>query len=143
MDAAYRLKTDEEEVLGVNRAFFQALESLDVEQMEAVWWHEDWVQILHPGWELIVGWDEIRESWVDIFRSTVRMRVAISHPFVHVVGNAAWVSCRPEITYTSKEGFTTAAIDVLNIFVRRNGAWRIVHHHAALVPAQPVAEVVQ
>jgi len=143
MEAPHHLQTDEEELLAANRAFFQALESLDLAKMEAVWWHEDWVQSLHPGWELIVGWDEVRESWASIFRSTVRMRVAISHPFVHVVGDAAWLSCRPEITYTSEEGFTTAAVEVLNIFVRRHGEWRLVHHHAALVPAQPATDTVQ
>ena len=143
MEAPYHLKTDEEEVLAANRAFFQALESLDLAKMEAVWWHEDWVQSLHPGWELIVGWDEVRESWANIFRSTLRMRVAISPPLVHVVGDAAWVTCRQELTYTSQEGFTTAIVDVVNIFVRRNDEWRMALHHAAPLPAEPASDLVQ
>jgi ketosteroid isomerase-like protein len=111
--------------------------------MEAIWWHEDWVQSFHPGWELIVGWDEVRESWASIFRSTVRMRVAISSPLVHVLGDAAWVACRQELTYTSEEGFTTAVVDVVNIFVRRNDEWRMVLHHAAPLPAEPASDTIQ
>ena len=143
MGSAYSLKTDEDEVLAANRAFFQALESLDLAKMEAIWWHEDWVQSLHPGWNLIVGWDEVRESWANIFRSTLRMRVAISPPLVHVVGDAAWVTCRQELTYTSEEGFTTAIVDVVNIFVRRNAEWRMALHHAASMPTEPASDTIQ
>ena len=143
MGSAYSLKTDEDEVLAANRAFFQALESLDLAKMEAIWWHEDWVQSLHPGWDLIVGWDEVRESWANIFRSTLKMRVAISHPLVHVVGDAAWVVCRQELTYISEEGFTTAIVDVVNIFVRRHDEWRMALHHAAPQPAEPTSDTVQ
>ena len=143
MEPTYQLKSDENEVLAANRAFFHALESLDLAKMEAIWWHEDWVQSLHPGWELIVGWDEVRESWANIFRSTLRMRVAISHPLVHVVGDAAWVVCRQELTYTSEEGFTTAMVDVVNIFVRRHDEWRMALHHAAPQPAEPASDLVQ
>ena len=53
------LETDEQEVLAANRAFYHALQSLDLEQMKAVWLHEDWVECLHPGWELRVGWEEV------------------------------------------------------------------------------------
>ena len=143
MSSAYSLKTDEDEVLAANRAFFQALESLDLAKMEAIWWHEDWVQSLHPGWELIVGWDEVRESWANIFRSTLRMRVAISPPLVHVVGDAAWVACRQELTYTSEEGFATAVVDVVNIFVRRHAEWRLALHHAASMPTEPASDTIQ
>ena len=143
MNPTYQLKTDEDEVLAANRTFFQALESLDPVKMEAIWWHEDWVQCLHPGWELMMGWDEVQDSWASIFRSTVKMRVAIGISFVHVVGDAAWVSCREEVTYTSEEGFTNAIVEVVNVLVRRNGAWRMALHHAAPLPAEPAPDLVQ
>ncbi len=134
MPATARLQTDEQEVLAVNQAFYEALQALDLEKMDAVWWHEDWVKCLHPGWDLIQGWDEVRESWASIFRSTAYMRVTISRPLVQVLGDAAWVSCIENVTSTSEEGFTTALIEATNIFVRRNGRWRMVHHHAAPLP---------
>jgi len=128
------LETDEQEVLSANQAFYQALQSLDLKQMEAIWLHEDWVRCLHPGWDLIVGWDEVRESWAAVFRSTTQMRVAVSRPIVHVLGDTAWVSCIHHITAAFEDGFSTAVIETTNIFVRRSGQWRMVHHHTTALP---------
>jgi ketosteroid isomerase-like protein len=129
-----RLETDEDEVLAMNRAFYRALESLDVGQMEAVWWHEDWVNCLHPGWDLISGWEDVSESWASIFRSTVQLRVSISRTLVHVVGDAAWVSCIENVTLTYESGFETAVVEATNIFARRQGVWRMAHHHTTPLP---------
>ncbi|MCH7766008.1 MAG: hypothetical protein IH916_05570, partial [Acidobacteria bacterium] len=40
----------EEKVLAANRRFYTAMDSLDLEGMEAVWLHADWVKCVHPGW---------------------------------------------------------------------------------------------
>jgi ketosteroid isomerase-like protein len=131
-----RLEADEQEVLVANQAFYQALEALDLTRMEAVWLHEDWVKCLHPGWDLIVGWEEIEESWKNIFRSTRQMRVAISRPLVQVLGDAAWVSCVENVTSTFESDFATALVEATNIFVRREGQWRMVHHHTTPLPGR-------
>lgn len=128
------LRTDEQEVMAANRAFYQALESLDLAKMRAVWLHEDWVRCLHPGWDLIQGWEEVQESWASIFRSTRRMRVSISRPLVCVLGDAAWVSCLENVTTTYEGGFSTAVMETTNIFVHRDGRWLMVHHHTTPLP---------
>lgn len=130
------LQTDEEEVLAANRAFYEALEALSLTDMEGVWLHEDWVRCLHPGWDLLVGWEDVRESWDRIFRSTEQMRVSISRPLVRVHGDAAWVSCTESVTSAFEEGFSTAVVEVTNIFVRRPGGWRMVHHHTTPLPGR-------
>jgi ketosteroid isomerase-like protein len=131
-----QIETDEHEVLVANQTFYQALQSLDLEKMEAAWWHEDWVSCLPPGQELILGWEDVLASWAAIFRSTMRMHVAVSRPRVHVVGDAAWVSCIENVTSSYETGFETALIEATNIFVRRNGEWRLVHHHTTLLPGR-------
>lgn len=128
------IEADEREVLAVNDAFYRALESLDLAEMEAVWWHEDWVRCLHPGWELLEGWEAVEESWANIFRSTVHMRVFISRPLVRVVANTAWVSCVEHVTSAFEADFATARIEATNIFVRCDGEWRMVHHHTTPLP---------
>lgn len=130
----HQLRTDEEEVLTANRVFYEALRSLELAQMDAVWMHEDWVKCLHPGWELLIGWDEVRKSWEDIFRSTVQMLVSISRALVHVSGDTAWVSCLVKVTSAYEEGFATALVEATNIFVRRQGRWLVVHHHTTPLP---------
>jgi ketosteroid isomerase-like protein len=129
MPAPRQLQTDEDEVLIANRTFYAALHALDLALMEEVWLHEDWVKCLHPGWELLMGWEEVRGSWEAIFRSTGQMMVSISRPLVRVAGDAAWVSCLENVTTASQNNFITALVEATNIFVRRDGRWLIVHRH--------------
>lgn len=130
------LETDEEEVQEANLAFYDSLRSLDLARMEAVWLHEPWVKCLHPGWELLVGWEAVRSSWADIFRSTTQMMVSISRPLVRVVGDTAWVSCLENVTSTYEDGFTTALVEATNIYVRKQGKWLLAHHHTTVLPGQ-------
>jgi ketosteroid isomerase-like protein len=140
MPAQRQLQTDEDEVLAANRTFYAALHTLDLALMEQLWLHEEWVKCLHPGWELLMGWQEVRGSWEEIFRSTEQMMVSISRPLVHVAGEAAWVSCLENVTTTSQNNFVTALVEATNIFVRRDGRWLIVHRHTTpLVGAPPGA----
>jgi ketosteroid isomerase-like protein len=101
-----------------------------------VWLHEDWIRCLHPGWDLLIGWDDVRESWDRIFRSTEQMRVSVSRPLVRVQGDAAWVSCVENVTTAFEEGFSTAVVEATNIFIRRPGGWRLVHHHTTPMPGR-------
>ena len=135
------LRTDEEEVLLANRAFYQALRELDLSQMESLWLHEDWVKCLHPGWELLMGWDELRHSWQEIFRNTQQMLVSISRALVKVSGDTGWVSCLENVTSAYEGGFTSALVEATNIFVRRHGKWLMVHHHTTPLTASPDAGV--
>lgn len=137
MSSTSMLRTDEEEVVIANRAFYQALRDLDLSPMEAIWLHEDWVKCLHPGWELLIGWEEVRQSWQDIFRNTQQMLVSISRCLVRVSGDTAWVSCLENVTYAYEGGFNSALVEATNIFVRRRGKWLMVHRHTTPLPASP------
>jgi ketosteroid isomerase-like protein len=136
MAVSPRLLTDEEEVLTANRAFYAALRSLDISLMAQVWSHEDWVRCLHPGWDLLLGWDEVGGSWEEIFRSTEQMMVSISRTLVHVAGDVAWVSCLENVTTAFQNDFSSALVEATNIFQRRQGRWLLVHHHTTPL-AQP------
>ncbi|MFQ5816801.1 MAG: nuclear transport factor 2 family protein [Terriglobia bacterium] len=126
----------EEKVLKANQRFYAALESLDLEAMEAVWLHEDWVKCVHPGWALLEGWEEIGESWSRIFSNTERMRVVIGNVSVKVENRMAWVCCVEQITSTFERGFDTAWVQATNMFVEREGTWLMVHHHTSPIPRQ-------
>ncbi|MFQ5664382.1 MAG: nuclear transport factor 2 family protein [Terriglobia bacterium] len=126
--------TAEEKVLAANRRFYTALENLDLEAMDAVWLHEDWVACVHPGWELLESWEEIRESWQRIFENTRRMKVGISHLNVRVEAGTAWVNCIEQVTSSFETGFSTAWVQATNIYVNRNADWLLVHHHASPLP---------
>ena len=130
----------EQAVLEANRRFYQAFAALDIERMDEVWLHEDWVECVKPGWDLLLGWDEVRESWARIFASTQRMQVEISSVWVRVEGEVAWVACTEQVTSTFERGFDQALVQATNIFVRRPISanafrWHMVAHHASPLPA--------
>jgi ketosteroid isomerase-like protein len=137
MVASPKLQTDEEEVLNANRTFYSALHSLDISLMAQVWAHEDWIRCLHPGWDLLVGWDEVQRSWREIFKSTDQMMVSISRTLVHVAGDVAWVSCLENVTSASQNDFSSALVEATNIFQRRQARWLLVHHHTTPLVAPP------
>jgi ketosteroid isomerase-like protein len=137
MAVSPRLMTDEEEVLTANRMFYAALHSLNLPMMSQVWLHEDWVKCLHPGWDLLMGWEEVRGSWEEIFRSTEQMMVSISRPLLHVAGDVAWISCLENVTTANQNESSSALVEATNIFLRKQGRWLLVHHHSTPLAEPP------
>jgi ketosteroid isomerase-like protein len=128
-----------EEVEEANERFYGALEDADPDEMDEVWLHEDWVKCVHPGWDLIVGWEEVRESWERIFAGGAGMRVAASEVEIKVVGDFALVSCYEDLAIfvDSVSAPVSARTTATNLFQRVNGEWRMIHHHASQVPDAP------
>ncbi|HXF04392.1 MAG TPA: nuclear transport factor 2 family protein [Blastocatellia bacterium] len=124
-----------------NRRFYEALEHLDLLAMERVWLHEDWVKCIHPGWEMITGWHNIRRSWAQIFDHTRAMRIILTDISVHVIGDVGWVTCLENITAYHDEGMSPGLAQATNIFLRRQGEWFLVHHHASPVASELSSEV--
>jgi ketosteroid isomerase-like protein len=125
---------DRQEVEAVNLAFYRALESQEIERLEELWAHESWVRCVHPGWDLIAGWPRVRESWVRIFEGGQKMRAYPTDITVQVEGNLAWVTCTENITVFDNASFDTAQAAATNLFIRRDGRWLMIHHHASPIP---------
>jgi len=129
-------KQSPEEALRVaNQNFYAAFESLDIAAMESVWAHDDGVQCVHPGWDLLMGWEEVRGRWARIFASAKRVRIALSSVWIRVEGDSGWVACTEHITTAFADGFDEATVQATNIFVFRDGQWLLAAHHASQLPA--------
>ena len=127
---------EEGKVLETNKNFYAALQNLSLKEMDAVWLPEDWVRCVHPGWDLLEGWEAVRESWQHIFQNTNFMRSAVAVQSIRVENTVAWVCCTEKI-YSAAEGrFDSAHVQSTNIFERRNGKWYVVHHHASPLPEE-------
>ena len=79
-----------EEVNQANRAFYAAFGSLDINEMDKVWAHQEYVTCIHPGWSLRSDWPEVRDSWVLIFNNTFSMTFVLTDVTVQVAGDLAW-----------------------------------------------------
>jgi ketosteroid isomerase-like protein len=128
--------SDEEAVRTANDVFYRALEALDLDAMQAVWLHEPWVRCVHPGWDVLVGWDAVRESWRRIFEGTGWMGITPTEVAVHVIGDAAIAACTENITTKADDQVAVGVAHATNVFRQTRAGWRMVVHHASPTPVR-------
>lgn len=134
------MASDARAVLEANERFYRALNDLDLPEMDRLWSHGSFVRCIHPGWELIVGWDSVRASWEGIFRGSAggpAHSVEVADVQVHVASDLGWVSCIESITIPGRSGASTSLAVATNLFQRSSneGArWEMILHHASLLP---------
>jgi hypothetical protein len=121
---------NERELLEANGAFYSAFARRDLRAMEELWSHGAPVACIHPGWEPLRGRDEVLESLRAIFEGGgAPATITCASPTPHLLGPyAAYVVCTERVP-----GGDLAAT---NLFVREDGKYRLVHHHAAPIARQ-------
>ena len=133
-ETALSIVTPEQALRDANRRFYAAFEAMDIAALEEVWAHEDWIQLVHPGWDLLLGWEEVRDSYARIFSNTRRMKIALGAVWIRVEGDVGWVACTEQVTSAFTDGFDDALVQATNIFVKRGGEWKLVAHHGSPLP---------
>jgi ketosteroid isomerase-like protein len=124
---------DKAAVQEVNAKFYEALSAQDLGAMEALWLHEPWVRCVHPGWEMLTGWQSIRKSWSNIFKNTTYLKIYASKVTIHTNEAVAWVVCTENIASAQDANYQTATALATNIYQRIGTRWLMVHHHASPV----------
>jgi ketosteroid isomerase-like protein len=135
-----------EELRAANERFYRALEELDLAEMDRLWLHEPWVRCVHPGWDVLVGWERVRESLEQIFAGTGWMRVTPTECDIHVFGDVGMVACAENITASRDSDVGVAVAQATNLFRRTPEGWRMIHHHASPAPVhvtQPFSGTIQ
>jgi len=118
-------------ILQANEAFYLAFQEFDLDAMEGLWSGRPTDVCIHPGWSILRGWADIRESWTRIFSNTTYMRFAPSDVEVHVVGQVARVTCVENI-YAIQEGHTLhSQVAGTNVFEHIDGRWLLTLHHGS------------
>lgn len=97
--------------------------------MSDLWEHSDRAVCTHPGWNSLRGWASIAASFYALFEGGQDMQFILTGAHAEVVGDVAWVTVDENLLATDVGG-TMAAV---NLFARRDGAWRLVVHHASPV----------
>lgn len=118
-----------------NASFYEAFERLDLDAMSNLWARSVIVSCVHPGWDIVSGYEAVMQSWRMIFEGSGELRVRVEEPVISGGGDHAWVVCR-EVLYTTVQGTSVEnVLTTTNTFVREDGMWRVAHHHAAPILA--------
>ena len=118
----------EDAVLAAQSAFYAAFNGRDLKGMEALWARHTPVSCVHPGWNLLSGREAVLESWQAILQNPSQPRVVDAAERTQVLGEVALV--------VGRELVAGSPIAATNVFVREEGAWKILHHHASAVRLQ-------
>jgi ketosteroid isomerase-like protein len=114
-------------------AFYQAIESRDVDAMMTAWADDEEIVCIHPGGPRLVGYDAVRASWEQIFAGDTRLSFRLDQIVVLETVGLAMQSVVEHIT-TPEHASSGIAI-ATNVFLRTPSGWRMVCHHASAAPA--------
>jgi len=113
---------------GVRRAqddFYSAFSRGDLEAMGDAWSAEKRVRVVHPGMSSIEGRDAIMTSWAQILRGgDGGFDISPAQTQIEISGQVAMCSCIEETPGGGK-------LEALNIYIRENGSWKMILHHAS------------
>lgn len=123
--------SDVSEVLAANLSFYEAFGSLDIDRMDKVWEKSERVLCIHPGWRLLTGWDQVRQSWAGIFDNSMLMHFSITGARALVNGDSSVVSCTENVSSVVDGRASNFAVQATNMFVRTPAGWLMVHHHGS------------
>jgi ketosteroid isomerase-like protein len=125
---------DVDELLSANDAFYASVSQLDLALMEELWLHDDWVRCIHPGWDVLVGWRKIRDSFSRIFRDTGWIRVIPTAVSARTIGDIGIVTCAENITSEDEGHVGVGMAQATNVFQRRPEGWKLIVHHSSPAP---------
>ena len=115
----------------VETAFYEALQSADIEKLMACWSDDDEVVCIHPGGGRVVGLGAIRAAFDAIFAHEGTIHVqpqAIRR--IDAMGSAVH-NVLERIEVMTREGLAQAYVLATNVYHQTPLGWRLVLHHAS------------
>jgi ketosteroid isomerase-like protein len=116
-------------------AFYEALERADLEAMMALWAEDEEIVCVHPGGQRLTGYEQVRESWAQIFAGRQRLSVHLSNQ-VYMHGMMLSIHSLHENIVVQGDNKQRATVVCTNVYLRTGSGWRLLMHHASPAPAQ-------
>lgn len=115
-------------------AFYDAISRADVDAVMALWADEEDIVCIHPGAPRLIGHASIRAAWESIFEQG---GVHIRPVQLHVTQNMM-TSVHNIIEEVHRSVSRQQDIHILatNVYMKTPLGWRIVTHHASVVPGE-------
>lgn len=121
----------QEAVLAANQAFYNAFSHRNIREMTPLWWQGSTSLCIHPGGQVITGWNAIQASWDTIFRNTDSFEIDIEIIKVEIDQAIAYVVVQETVLQSSRGRKVKAPSIATNIFQKMAQKWYLVSHHGS------------
>lgn len=111
-------------------AFYDAFERADLAAMMLVWAEGEDVVCVHPAGPRLAGFEAVRDSWMQIFASNVKLAVRVTDSRRLDGPSVAVRSVVEAITAAGSAG-EPQLVHATNVYVLTDAGWRIAIHHAS------------
>jgi uncharacterized protein (TIGR02246 family) len=111
-------------------AFYEALESADLEAMMSVWAEDEEIVCVHPGGPRLTGFEQVRESWREIFSGGPSMRFQLTGQQYLRGVRVAIHSVHENIVVTGQSRPINPIV-ATNVYIQTERGWRMLVHHAS------------
>ena len=127
-------------MLEANQKFYGAFNKNDIELMMGIWLNDSTSQCIHPGWDVLNGFEDIMVSWQKIFSAGQDLEIKLSHIEVTASENLAWIACQENLFSVLTSGVQLSKVHSTNLFKQIHGEWKMILHHASTVRGLPTEE---
>ena len=118
--------SEKNRVLAANSAFYAAFLNQDFAKMNEIWSEREDVTVIHPGYSVLQGRDNVLASWRQILSSVHSPDIHFCNATAYINGKFAYVICH--------ETLTSNTLIATNIFSLENNSWKLLHHQAGPAP---------
>ena len=123
--------SDKEIILERNQAFYNAFSKRDINQMTLVWWQGSTSVCIHPGGNVLIGWDTIRDSWKSIFRNTDFLEIDLEIIKVEIDQALGYVVVGETVLQSIRGKKLKGQSIGTNVFQKMAQKWYLVSHHGS------------
>ena len=124
----------------VEAAFYDALQTGDIEKLMACWADEDEIVCIHPGGPRIVGATAIRATFEAMF-SNGSVRAWPERARKTLGAGSAVHNVLEKVEVLGAEGPASAWVIATNVYHKTAQGWRLVAHHASPGTESEIQEV--
>jgi ketosteroid isomerase-like protein len=114
----------------IETAFYEALQTADLDRLMNCWADEDDIVCIHPGGPRMIGLGAIRAAFDAMFSNgTIRVHPEGVRKIESLI--SAVHSVRERIQLITHEGPLEAVVIATNVYQKTAQGWRMVAHHAS------------
>lgn len=122
---------EKSQIITLNDAFYRSFEKRDIQKMSQVWWQGSTSTCIHPGGNILQGWDVIYSSWKTIFQNTDYLEIDTEIINIELGQDIAYIVLIEKVTQVNRGRRLEAESMATNSFRKMAQKWYLVHHHGS------------